>query len=186
MRWLPVAICLVVMAAAAAVAIGRLDALADIRLEQTRTQIPGSRTVHLDAGKYVVWNEAPTQTAAQNSSYRIEIRPAGGTPLRLGDYGGSFDIDYGGQAASASATVQIPRSGRYEIAGDPGPTRGASVVLGKPTLKPALTFAVSAAIAILAFIGAIVATILAIVLPRKDGGGGAVPDSPGSDPFNAG
>lgn len=96
------------------------------------------------------------------------IRPVGGAPLRLENYGGSFDIDYGSQAASASATVRLPSDGRYEISGDPGPTRGASVVLGKPTLKPALIFAASAGLALLVIIGVIVVIILAVVLPRKD------------------
>lgn len=58
MRWLPVAICVVIVVVGAAVAIKQLDALADIRLEKTRTELPGSRTVKLDEGKYVVWNEA--------------------------------------------------------------------------------------------------------------------------------
>lgn len=181
MRWLPVAICLIVIVVAVAVTASQLDALGDIRLEQTRTKLPGSRTVELDEGKYVVWNEAPNQDAAQRSSFRIVIRPVGGAPIELDDYDGSFDIDYGGQAASASATVQIPHDGRYEISGDPGSTREASIVLGKPTLRPALVFATGAGIGVFAFVGAIVAAILAIVLPRKKTGEPAT----GSDPFNA-
>jgi hypothetical protein len=192
-RVIPIVLMLALVVAGVLLAAPQFGKLADIRLEETRTELPGARTVQLDARKYVVWIETRggdlTDFNGSSADVPAEIRPAGdGVPLPLSDYGGSFTTESGGREGAALATVTPPEAGRYVIAGPstrmvPNP----SVVLGVPTRGAVLRIVLGIVLVVIGLIGAIVAIILAIVLPRKDKDD-AAPQSPvvGGDPFNAG
>ena len=190
-RFLPVVVMLVVMVGGLLLIPAQVNRLSDIRLEETRTQLPGEREVTLDDRKYIVWIESRsadlTKFSPSPDQIPVTIRPAGGTPLTLRDYSGSFTTQSGGREGAAFATVTPPSDGDYVIAGDaPQGIPAASVVLGNPTRNAVLKLILGIALAVVGLIGAIVAVVLAIVLPRKDRPTDD-PRSPvaGGDPFNA-
>lgn len=189
-RVLPILLMLALMAFGVALIPGAVGKLKDIRLEETRVELPGQRTVDLDARKYVVWLETRggnlTKFDGTPSDVPAEIRPAdGGAALPLSDYAGSFTTESGGREAAALATVTPPKPGEYIIGGPstqmvPNP----SVVLGYPTRGAVLRIVVGIVLAVIGLIGAIVGVILAIVLPRKDKDEAQTPVA-GGDPFDA-
>jgi hypothetical protein len=194
-RIIPVFVSLAVALFGVVLITGQLSKLSDIRLESTRTELPGSRTVNLEGKKYVVWLETRGGSLDNfNGSAEdvpAEIRPAGGgAALPLADYNGTFTTQSGGREAAALATVTPPTAGKYVISGPstrevPNP----SVVLGNPTRGAVLRLVFGIVLVVLGFIGAIVAGILAVVLPRKDKDKDKPePSGPvvGGDPFNAG
>lgn len=192
-RIVPIGVALGVALFGALLIPGQVRKLSDMRLEDTRTELPGQRAVHLESRKYIVWIETRggdlDNFNGSAADVPAEIRPAdGGAALPLADYSGSFTTQSGGREAAALATVTPPSAGDYVIAGPstrmvPNP----SVVLGNPTGSAVLTLVVGIVLAAIGLLGAIVATILAIVLPRKDNDE-SDPQSPvaDGDPFNAG
>ena len=192
-RIVPILVALAVAAFGVLLIIGQAGKLSDIRLESTRTELPGTRTVNLEARKYVVWIESRggdlDNFRGAAADVPAEIRPAGGgAALTLADYKNSFTTESGGREGSAIGTVTPPAAGRYVISGPstrmvPNP----SVVLGNPTGNTVLKLVAGIVLAVLGLIAAVVGTILAIVLPRKKKDEHD-PQSPvaGGDPFNAG
>lgn len=194
-RIIPIAIALAVAVFGGLLTLAQLNKLSDVRLEPTRTELPGSRTVALKAQKYVLWIESRGGNLANfdvsADQVNVEVRPVGGAPLKLSGYGGSFTTSSGGRGASAFATVRPPLAGRYVISGDAGSianrVHDPSVVLGNPTGGALLLLIFGIVLVAFGVIGAIVAAILAVVLPHKDNKSDS-PQSPvtGGDPFNAG
>jgi hypothetical protein len=146
---------------------GRLGA---IKLEETRTPLPGRRNVRLDTHKYIVWYE--TRRARPSSEPSVEIAPRDGEPaLALNDYGGTFTTDSGGRHSEALWTVTPPSAGWYvmTVAGDssvdsydrPG------VVLGQPIGRRVLRVVVGGIVALLATAGLVVLVVLSTGRRRR-------------------
>ena len=134
-------------------------------LEETSTPIPGSRVVQLDERKYNVFYDGTSEQEAI-PPIRVLVTPAGGgTPLPLEDFSGS--LNYGD--AQATATVDVPRSGRYRIAtqGDPAFSTQAEVVLGEPIGKRILRVVLGIAVAFLGFLGAVLLIVISLVRRRR-------------------
>jgi hypothetical protein len=134
-------------------------------LEETSTPIPGGRVVQLDERKYNVFYDGTSEQEAI-PPIRVLVTPAGGgTPLPFEDFSGS--LNYGD--AQATATVEVPRSGRYRIVTQeaPGFRPNASVVLGEPIGKRILTVVLGAALAFLGFVGAVILVVISLVRRRR-------------------
>jgi hypothetical protein len=124
--------------------IDAIGSLSDVRIEETRTPVPGSRDAELGAGKHVVFSEVADdgdEGTLPVPGLGVRIRAAGGSrSLPLEDYSGDFDVSGGGREAQAIATVDIPEEGRYTIVAGGG--RGADqpgVVLGRPVTRRVLS-----------------------------------------------
>ena len=120
-----------------------IDALTGgARIGDTRTPVPGQRTVALDTRKYVIYYEVDSGFAGgfddagdlRIPALQVAIRPEGGrAALPLDDYDGSFEVDSGGRSAEAWRTVEVPREGNYRISTGPEVRAAApAVVLGRP------------------------------------------------------
>ena len=112
------------------------------RIGDTRTPVPGQRTVTLEARKYVVYYEVDSGFAGgfdregdvRIPALEVAIRPdRDATPLPLDDYDGSFEVESGGRTAEAWRTVEVPREGPYRISAGPEVRAAApAIVLGRP------------------------------------------------------
>ena len=132
------------MALAAVGGVTTVDAIgsfSDVRIEDTRTPIPGAREVKLDAGKYVLFYEVDDESVSHLDGGPFPVpaldvtvrRAEKGPALDLDDYSGDFNVSSGGRAAQAAATLEAPEDGRYEIAARTGARASApAVVLGRP------------------------------------------------------
>jgi hypothetical protein len=122
---------------AGAVVVG-VDAAFDLDsglLEETRTPVPGSKVVDLEAHKYNVFFEAEDLHGSDAPSLLVRVQglDADAAPT-LKDYSGSFTIS-GSRDATAFATVRIPEAGRYRlVSSGQAPVRfeRPAVVLGEP------------------------------------------------------
>ena len=120
-----------------------IDALTGgARIGETRTPVPGQRTVRLEARKYVVYYEVDSGFTGgvdgtddlRIPALEVAIRPAGESePLPLEGYGGDFEVESGGRMAEAWRTVEVPREGSYRVSAGPELRAAApAVVLGRP------------------------------------------------------
>ena len=111
-----------------------------LRIGSTRTPVPGTRAVRLQAQKYVIYSEVPIADrdddqagALADSSLRIDS--AAHEPIALADYENDLHVTTDDLDIRAVLTVRIPHPGAYRITTD-GPARSAgtpTVVLGDPT-----------------------------------------------------
>ena len=124
-----------------------IKGFSDVRIEDTRTPIPGDREVELDAGKYVLFYEVSEESVSHLDqgefpipALDVTVRLAGdGSPLDLDDYSADFDVSSGGRAARAAATLEVPEDGTYEIAArTPARASEPAVVLGRPITRRVL------------------------------------------------
>ncbi len=90
--------------------------LGQIRAEQAyqRVDLPGSGSVELQAGSYVVYVEGPGADVNPPQVNVVITDPADGTPLPLMSYPGSYSYS-GNTSGSALALVSSPRTGRYDV-----------------------------------------------------------------------
>jgi hypothetical protein len=124
-----------------------IDSLSETRVGATRTPVPGTRNVELEARRYTLFYEVGSSSVLEGDLDKLPIPPlevtirrgGDGTPLPLDDYGGSFTLYDGDRAAKAWRTVQVPEAGRYRIraAGRPR-ALDLAVVLGKPVTRRVL------------------------------------------------
>lgn len=148
--------------------------LSDVRIEDTRTAIPGSKDVELEEGKYVVFYEVSDDAGYVGGDGGVYMPPVemrltavgGAQPLELRPYSTDFNISGGGRKGHAFVTVDVPRDGRYALRAEPPGPEGAAeaasngVVLGKPITHRALRLIVGitgilAGLAVLALICAL-------------------------------
>ena len=142
----------------------------EVRIGSTRTPLPGARTMTLDAGKHVVFYEAPAASGAaadlQVPAVRVELAAPGGRPLPLAGYFGSFTVDgTDGRSGIAIHTARVPRAGSYVLrtAGG-GLHQQEAVVLGRPI--GARVVRAFAGAALVAVVGVVVGLLL-VFLPRR-------------------
>lgn len=121
-----------------------IHGLTATRLGETRTPVPGKRSIHLESRKYVLFFELaeaslPDDPDGSTGDLRVPaldltIRRGGdGSPLALHRYGSDLQVSSGGRAARAFATVRVPRAGTYEIRVHSRADGSApAVVLGRP------------------------------------------------------
>jgi hypothetical protein len=150
-------------------AVDAVDALSETRIGDTRTAVPGSHEVELEARKHTVFYEVEEGGSIDVPPLEVAIRPEGDRPpLALEDFSGNFDLTSGGRQATAIATVRVPEEGRYRIgvtgrAGDDEP----AVVLGRPVL-PRILRLLGALAAIVAGLGlAALAAAIAIAIALR-------------------
>ena len=151
----------------AVTAIDGMEGVSDVRIEETRTSIPGEREVGLEAGKHVVFYEVADDGEEQTPvvpALEVRVRRPGASRfLELDDYSGDFDVSGGGREAQAISTLEVPEDGRYEIAAR-GRTDATApgVVLGHP-ITPRVLQLIAGVIGVVAGLGLIVlVAVLAI------------------------
>lgn len=153
--------------------------LSETRLGSTRTFVPGTRYVTLDARKYTVFYEIAASSSDEGSlddlpvpALEVTIRRNGDEPpLRFEGYSGSFSIYSRGRGARAWRSVEVPEAGRYRIrtagrAAEPEP----AVVLGRPLTRRVLRLIVGIAGIVAGLAVAALTVTLGIVTrrPRPD------------------
>jgi hypothetical protein len=128
----------VVLFGGAAVAISQISGLHRIRIDGSRTPVPGVRDVSLSPGRYVVYYEVDGGGSdVSTAGVGVAITPlGGGAPVPVQAAAGSGFLDSLGVGGRAIYAVRIPRSSTYRItvSGAPPPESagGADVVLGVP------------------------------------------------------
>ena len=153
--------------------------LADTRLEETRTPVPGSSFLDLEGERYNVFYELPSNAAPEDAdgdtdipipgSLRLRLSAPDGAPVEPENYSGSFTTDSGGRAAQAWVTITPPRAGRYglTVSGAPPGAPNPTVVLGTPMRGRILAIVLSGIAVVLGLIAAIVFGILAVMRGRR-------------------
>ena len=134
-------------------------------LEDTRTPLPGSRVLRLEARKYNLFYEQETEVS-RPPSLRVRIRPtAGDELLDLHDYSGSFTIS-GDREATAFATVRVPRAGHYRVTASGRPARSVerpAIVLGEPIGRRVIRIVAGGLAAVLLFLSGTVLLVATLV-----------------------
>jgi hypothetical protein len=134
--------------------------LHNARIGATRTPVPGSRKVRLDAGKYVIYYEAGITGGiglARPHGVTVRIETPARRALALHPYAGNFHTGSSFVDARAFLTVQVARSGSYQImaagkSSQPIVANAPRVVLGTPTGGNVLRLVGASVMALLAFI----------------------------------
>jgi hypothetical protein len=141
-------------------------------LEDTRTPVPGSRVLQLDASKYNVFFEARELHGSDAPPLRVQVRPLGsGRPIELKDYSGKYTMS-GDRDATAFATVRIPRSGRYRVSvrgPEIQPFSDPTIALGEPIGRRVIRIVAGALLALVCFLagtGLLIAALIWRPRPR--------------------
>jgi preprotein translocase subunit Sec61beta len=138
--------------------------------------VPGSRVLQLDARKYNLSFEArdipnPGRLGDRlgepaTSPLRVQIRALDSDRLiQLKDYSSTFTMS-GDRDATAFATVQIPRRGRYQVTATSAgylPYFEETVVLGEPVGPRVIWIVGGAIVAVLAFLTALIVLVVTLV-----------------------
>jgi hypothetical protein len=160
-----------------ALTVDAVGSFSDVRIGETRTPIPGTRDVQLDEGKYVVFYEVSDDSVGSGGeggfpvpAFEVTVRRAGdGPPLELSEYSTDFNVNTGGRAAQAVATIEVPEDGLYEIGARSDAAAAApAVVLGKPITGRVLRLIVGVAGIIAGLSLLALVTALAIALATRD------------------
>jgi hypothetical protein len=153
---------------AGAVVVG-VDAAFDLDrglLENTRTPVPGSKVVHLEARKYNVFFEAEDLHGDDAPSLLVRVQglDVDAAPT-LKDYSGNFTIS-GSRDATAFATVRIPEAGHYRLVSTgeaPARFQEPEVVLGEPIGGKVGRIVGAALVGAVSFISGMALLILALL-----------------------
>lgn len=100
------------------------------RLEQVA--VPGQRVLTLPAGEHGVYHEATAGRPAAGAITVVVQDAAGGPPIPLRPYGGSFDYNLGDRSGQGVSVFKVPRAGRYRITTTGASGSGLGVVIGPP------------------------------------------------------
>jgi hypothetical protein len=163
----------VLASAGVALAVAQIPKFGDLLIEDTRTPVPGSRVVELEARRYNIFYEATGPVDRYDNlpvpSLEISVARADGDgrPLPLRDYSGNFSTSSGNRESTAIRTVQVPRTGRYriEVHGQqpPAPFSEPKVVLGNPIGRKVLLLIVGVLGALLCGLSGILVLIFTVV-----------------------
>jgi hypothetical protein len=139
-------------------------------LEETRTPVPGSKVVNLEARKYNLFFEADDLHGSDAPSLLVRVQPLDSDHVvKLKDYSGSFRIS-GSRDATAFATVRIPEAGRYRVvsSGQPPPRFSEpAVVLGEPIGGRVGRIVAGGLVAAVCFVSGMALLILTLVLRSR-------------------
>ena len=154
----------------AAAIVREVDRLSDTRIGDTRTRIPGTRTVDLDDGKYVVYYEVAGDGSVTIPAEPATIRRDGdGQPLDLESYGASFEVSTGDRTAHAAATIEVEEPGRYRIqTRAAGSGEDPAVVLGRPVTRRVLGLVAGIAAAMAGLGLGVLVVVVAVALRVRE------------------
>jgi hypothetical protein len=154
--------------------------LGDTILEDTRTPVPGERTLELEARKYNLFFEASDISDPDRvgdalddpdaSPLTIRIREERGDRLLdLDGYSGTFTVS-GGRDATAIASVRVPREGRYRVSVTSSQDLGYSgeaIVLGEPVGARVAKVIGGVIWAVLTFLSGLAALVVTLVMRER-------------------
>ncbi len=108
---------------------GLTSVMGQIRAEKDyqRVDLPGTGTVEMQAGSYVVYVEGPGADVNPPRVNVVITDPTDQTPLALRSYPGSYSYS-GTTTGSALALVSSPRAGRYDVRASSDEALGGSAV----------------------------------------------------------
>lgn len=96
---------------------------------------PGSESVTLDAGAYLIYLTAPRVTSPPTLQGAITVTGPGGVAVRVGDPSIDGNVSSGGVDARTVAGFEVPADGDYVITAPPQDSSGARLfVLDDPGL----------------------------------------------------
>lgn len=176
---------LVLFGVGAVLVVGAAGALSETRIGETRTPVPGQRTVELEERKYILFYEVDEDAVAGGGGpsvsagspdipvppdLAVRITPSGGASpaLTFDPYGSEFTVESGGRSAVAINTVDVPRASAYRVR-----TSGAraqsepAVVLGEPSRDRVLRLVLGIVVLLLGVLAGITAVVLAILVRRR-------------------
>ncbi len=112
--WLGAALMIIALVAGTVWAV--TSVMGEIRAERAyqRVDLPGTGTIELQAGSYVVYVEGPGANVNPPRVNVVITDPADQTPLALRSYPGGFSYS-GTYTGSALALLSAPRAGRYDV-----------------------------------------------------------------------
>jgi hypothetical protein len=143
--------------------IGISDTIEDFE----RVQGGATRTLHLEARKYVIYEEGPNVDEAPSGGVTVEIATAGDTHARVPtpSYNNSLTYTFGGHEGAARSTVTPPRPGDYRVSVHSDSNQGA-VALGE-SIAGRIVRAILGAFAVGGLIGLGGIALLATTIVRR-------------------
>jgi hypothetical protein len=96
---------------------------------------------------------------------RFAVADAGGRPVDIDDYSGTFTLEADGRSSAAIATFEAPAAGSYRITAEAQAPPGATLAVGRPLAKRILVI-VAVGLALF-FIPLVSAIVIAIVVGTR-------------------
>lgn len=125
-RWLAIALLVCGVALGAPTAYKIASTFIDTVISPPKVHVPGQTTVHLKAGKYVIFQRTGTTAGGAGFSFTtdrgvsidpsmVSVSSAAGTAIAVGIPGGTETITQGSRRYTGAVEFRVPSEGDYRI-----------------------------------------------------------------------